>query len=505
VKTMRNEARVLRVVAGLAMVVSLLVLVTACWPFNTFPIAAFTASALSGTAPLTVNFSAILSSDSDGIIKTYEWDFGDGLNGTGESASHTYTTAGTFPVVLRVTDDDGAQDTAQKTITVLPGEEPGGGSATGPTATFTATPLLGAAPLTVTFNASASSYEGHAITYYSWNFGDGVTGTGMTTIHTYSPATTTTYHVVLRIIAADNTEGTATKDVTATTSTPTPPSTAPTASFTTAPNKVVAPKRIICDGGNSAAVAGRTLTEWIWRFGDGTSPQSQNNDDPVYHRYVTDRASETFTITLIVIDDEDGTDTEQRTVVVENKQPVAGFEIYDTLDVIGGPPLEAAAGWEADDVEFTGLTVQTGGHTVWIQSKRLPIAGENTDPTPATDDDSDITPKSGSPTDYASNNFSYDPEGQEWTNGDAYVPTGWPNPAWGLDWFKVQWGDGTTEFYRAGDTDGDGSVEEDVLGGFAAVHAYEWTSGTVYRDIIVTAIDFLGAETSHTWRITLRP
>ncbi|MCD6495020.1 hypothetical protein J7K60_03090, partial [Candidatus Bipolaricaulota bacterium] len=61
------------------------------------------------------------------------------------------------------------------------------------------------------------------------------------------------------------------------------------------------------------------------------------------------------------------------------------------------------------------------------------------------------------------------------------------------------------EFYRAGDTDGDGAVEEDTLGGFAAVHAYEWTSGTVYRDIIVTAIDFLGAETSHTWRITLRP
>jgi len=192
-------------------------------------------------------------------------------------------------------------------------------------------------------------------------------------------------------------------------------------------------------------------------------------------------------------------------VTVENKQPVAGFEIYDTLDFVAGPPDDDAAGWEADDVEFTGLTVQTGGHTVWIQSKKLPTAWSNTDPTPATDDDSDITPKSGSPTLYASNNFSYDPEGQEWTNGAAYVPTGWPNPAWGLDWFKVQWGDGTTEFYRAGDTNGDGAVEEDTLGGFAAVHAYEWTSGTVYRDIIVTAIDFLGAETSHTWRITLRP
>jgi len=483
---MRNEARVLRVVAGLAMVVSLLVLVTACWPFNTFPIAAFTASALSGTAPLTVNFSAILSSDSDGIIKTYEWDFGDGLNGTGESASHTYTAAGTFPVVLRVTDDDGAQDTAQKTITVSAATNGGTTGGTGPTATFTATPLLGAAPLTVTFNASASSYEGHAITYYSWNFGDGVTGTGMTTIHTYSPATTTTYHVVLRIIAADNTEGTATKDVTATTSTPTPGTNNPTASFTTAPNKVVAPKRIICDGGNSAAVAGRTLTEWIWRFGDGTSPRSLNSDAPIQHRYTTDRASETFTITLIVIDDEDGTDTEQRTVTVENKQPVAGFEINDKL---GG-----GGTWQHDDVTFpdTGL-LQTDSATVWIQSLP-PSTWQGTTPTTNDEDDANYvepTPKTAVPAGYADHNFSYDPEGQGWS-GD--IPDGFPNAAWGIEWFKIDWGDGNTEFVEY--SDGPGLLDKNHLYTGLAVGVNNFT-------ITVTAIDYLGAETSYSRTVTI--
>jgi PKD repeat protein len=433
-----------------------------------------------------VNFSAILSSDSDGIIKTYEWDFGDGSNGTGESASHTYTTAGTLTVVLRVTDDDGAQDTAQKMVTVLPGEEPGGGSATGPTATFTATPLVGAAPLTVTFNASASSYEGHAITYYSWNFGDGVTGTGMTTSHTYSPATTTTYHVVLRIIASDNTEGTATKDITVTTSTPTPGTNNPTASFTTAPNKVVAPKRIICDGGNSAAVAGRTLTEWIWRFGDGTSPRSLNSDAPIQHRYTTDRASETFTVTLIVIDDEDGTDTEQRTVTVENKQPVAGFEINDELGGTGT--------YVADDVTFpdTGL-LQTDSATVWIRSEEPPPATWEGD-TPTTNDETDPlyvepTPKTGEPGLYSDHNLSYDPEGQDWS-GD--IPDGFPNAAWGIEWFKIDWGDGNTEFVAYST----GLAAKDHLYTGLAVGVNNFT-------ITVTAIDYLGAETSYSRTVTI--
>jgi len=190
------------------MIVSLGVLLTGCWPFNTAPVASFTVSALSGEAPLTVSFSAILSYDPDGIIVKFEWDFGDGSSATGESASHVYTTSGSFTIVLRITDNRGGTDTASKTITVSAAEEPGGAGA-GPTASFTATPLVGPAALTVTFNASASFYAGHAITYYSWDFGDGVTGTGMTTTHTYAPLVTTTYNVVLRIIASDNTEGTA--------------------------------------------------------------------------------------------------------------------------------------------------------------------------------------------------------------------------------------------------------------------------------------------------------
>jgi hypothetical protein len=290
-----------------------------------------------------------------------------------------------------------------------------------------------------------------------------------------------TYHVVLRIIASDNTEGTATKDITVTVSTPTPGTNNPTASFTTAPNKVVAPKRIICDGGNSAAVAGRTLTEWIWRFGDGTSPRSLNSDAPIQHRYTTDRASETFTVTLIVIDDEDGTDTEQRTVTVENKQPVAGFEINDEL---GG-----GGAWQHDNVTFDGVLTQTASVVIRSQA---PTDMQGTTPTTNDEDDPlyvEPTPKTAVPTGYTDHEFSYDPEGQGWS-GD--IPDGFPNVAWGIEWYKVDWGDGNTEFVAYST----GLAAKDHLYTGLAVGVNNFT-------ITVTAIDYLGAETSYSRTVTI--
>jgi len=483
VKDVRYKARMIRAFIGLGLVVSLLVMLTGCWLLNVVPVASFTASATSGAAPLTINFSAILSFDEDGFIVTFEWDFGDGSSGTGESASHTYTGSGTFTVVLRVTDDNGATDTASKTITVTAAEEPGAGGA-GPTASFTATPLTGQVPFTVQFNASATVYLGHAITSYTWDFGDGVTGTGVTPTHTYGTAGT--YNVVLRIIAADNTTGVASRTVIATAVPVIPGTNNPTASFTTAPNKVVAPQRITADGGNSSAAAGRTLTEWIWRFGDGTSPQSLNNDNPIVHNYVTDRASETFTITLIVIDDASGTDTEQRTVTVENKQPVAGFEINDTL---GG-----GGNWLADNVTFNN--VQTDSANVLIRAEATVMQG--TTPAPNDGTQADPLPKTAAPGNYGDANpgantdhdLCYDPEGQGWTGAD---PFGFPNTAWGIEWYKVNWGDGNTQYilYAAGP-------------GLLINHVYDnLVIGVNNFTITVTAIDYLGAETSYSRQVTI--
>jgi PKD repeat protein len=81
---------------------------------NQPPTASFTYTATG----LTVDFDASGSSDLDGTIDDYAWDFGDGTSGSGETTNHTYTAAGTYTATLTVTDDDGATDTTSQYITV---------------------------------------------------------------------------------------------------------------------------------------------------------------------------------------------------------------------------------------------------------------------------------------------------------------------------------------------------------------------------------------------------
>jgi len=76
----------------------------------------------SGVAPLTVNLSSAGSSDPDGSISSYSWNFGDGTAASSSaSPSHVYQNAGSYTAVLTVTDNRGATGTAQVSITVTPG------------------------------------------------------------------------------------------------------------------------------------------------------------------------------------------------------------------------------------------------------------------------------------------------------------------------------------------------------------------------------------------------
>jgi PKD repeat protein len=87
---------------------------------NDPPVAAFTYNC----TDLACDFDATASNDPDGTIISYEWDFGDGYTGSGETSSHTYATDGTYAVTLTVTDNDFATGTDQQDITVSNG---GGG------------------------------------------------------------------------------------------------------------------------------------------------------------------------------------------------------------------------------------------------------------------------------------------------------------------------------------------------------------------------------------------
>lgn len=85
---------------------------------NTPPTARITASPSDGTRPLGVSLSGATSSDPEGPISTYNWNFGDGTTATGVLVSKTFEHLGQNVVTLTVTDAGGLQHTSYQTITV---------------------------------------------------------------------------------------------------------------------------------------------------------------------------------------------------------------------------------------------------------------------------------------------------------------------------------------------------------------------------------------------------
>ena len=86
-------------------------------PGNVAPNVTAAATPRSGAAPLQVRFTS-RGTDPDGDQVQTVWNFGDGQQAGGESATHTYRTAGTYTATVTVTDPGGATDTASVTITV---------------------------------------------------------------------------------------------------------------------------------------------------------------------------------------------------------------------------------------------------------------------------------------------------------------------------------------------------------------------------------------------------
>ena len=146
------------------------------------PQAAAAGTPTSGTVPLNVAFSSAGSSDPDGSIVGYSWNFGNGTTSTAASPSCVYNTEGTFYAVLTVTDNDGLTNTATVVITVGPAAN------TAPTAVASVSASSGTAPVTVTFSSQGSSDSDGSITSYYWTFGDGTTSTASSPSKTYTSA-----------------------------------------------------------------------------------------------------------------------------------------------------------------------------------------------------------------------------------------------------------------------------------------------------------------------------
>jgi PKD repeat protein len=141
------------------------------------------------TAPVQgqpVAFDASSSTDADGTVTSYSWDFGDGSAfGTGAAPSHAYASPGTFTVTLTVTDNGGQRSQVAHQVTVSPVPQPGSGDEP-PAASFVTTTRVPASGFPVSFNAAASSDPDGGVASYSWSFGDGSgAGSGVTPTHSY--------------------------------------------------------------------------------------------------------------------------------------------------------------------------------------------------------------------------------------------------------------------------------------------------------------------------------
>src|SRR6266700_546643 len=123
------------------------------------PSANFTANPTSGQAPLTVQFT----DQSTGTVTAWDWNFGDGsAHSSIQNPSHTYTSAGDFTVTLIVSCFGNPNSSKSMVIHVTAPPPP-------PSASFTANPTSGQAPLMVQFTDQSTG----TVTAWNWNFGDG--------------------------------------------------------------------------------------------------------------------------------------------------------------------------------------------------------------------------------------------------------------------------------------------------------------------------------------------
>ncbi len=129
---------------------------------NVPPVAVADVTPTSGFTPLRATFSSDDSTDSDGTITTYSWDFGDGSPLSSDAnPTHVYTAPGTYTATLTVTDDDGAPDSATtSTITVT--DDPAG-RYVATTGTDTGTCSSSAAPCLTVNYAIAQAATGDSV------------------------------------------------------------------------------------------------------------------------------------------------------------------------------------------------------------------------------------------------------------------------------------------------------------------------------------------------------
>jgi PKD repeat protein len=167
---------------------------------NTAPVANFTYSC----TDLACSFTG-QSSDQDGTVTAYAWDFGDGDNSANQNPSHTFAAGGDYSVVYTVTDNDGAETSATKSVTVTAPTLPPGNEA--PTADFS----VSCFSLDCVFTDESTDPDG-TIASWSWEFGDGATSAAQSPPSHHYTATALAF-ITAKLTVTDDAGATSSKSV----------------------------------------------------------------------------------------------------------------------------------------------------------------------------------------------------------------------------------------------------------------------------------------------------
>jgi PKD repeat protein len=251
-------------------------------PPNQTPSANFTASCTGLDCDFTDG-----SSDADGFVDGWAWDFGDGGTSNDQNSSHSYATDGIYTVTLTVTDDDGVEGVTSQQVTA--GTPPN----QGPTANFT----FDCTVLACAFTDGSSDPDG-SVNEWAWDFGDGSTDNARNPSHTY--AGDGTYTVTLTVRDEDGEPATTSKQVPVTTP---PPNVNPTADFSSSCTGLT------CSFTDESTDSDGTVTAWAWSFGDGAVSGVRNPNR-------TYGAAGTYTVDLTVTDNAGGTNQHSAQVTV---------------------------------------------------------------------------------------------------------------------------------------------------------------------------------------------
>jgi len=239
------------------------------------------------------------SSDADGDIETWDWDFGDGETASGISVNHSYRRAGQYEVTLRVVDDQGESNRLTRIVTVA-SQRP-----VLELAMLTAQPQT-AAP--TEFDASRSFDPDGRIAHYQWDFdGDGTLDLD-SELATASFTYATGGEYTLRLIGIDDQNEQSVLEQTVLVNS------APIVQFQLSS---FTPRELEAIALNDRSVdLDGNIVQWSWHFGDGVLSA---NPAP---RHIYQQSGE-MTVTLTVTDNQGAMNSATALVTVENLPPRA--------------------------------------------------------------------------------------------------------------------------------------------------------------------------------------